>query len=252
MRPGLAHMETSSGPSPQVDPATRASVCVVTHNGEAYLHEQLASVAAQLTDQDEVVILDNASSDGTRSIIARFQRDHRRTVVELLDRNLGIVRGLERAIRRASGRYVFFCDQDDVWKPGRLEAQIAGLQDADLSVCNAALVDQQLSPLGKTIFDVRRPRLGWSNLRKNAFVGCSMAMTRSALLPLLPFPEHIPMHDWYIAQESYKRGYRLHVAEEILFLYRRHGGNASATGSPSARPLARRLLDRLRLLRHTF
>jgi glycosyltransferase involved in cell wall biosynthesis len=222
-------------------------VCLVTFDGEVFLREQLESVLAQLTADDELVLVDNASRDGTRAVVEDLQRRHPGLHTLFLEENVGIVRGFERCVALATGRFVFLCDQDDVWLPGRLERQIGALADADVSVVNAALVDASLRPLHRTTFEIRTPRLGWGNLVRNGFVGCTMAFRSEALDRLLPIPDSAPMHDWYLAQVAHREGLRLHRDPEVLHLYRRHGRAASHTGGRSTRPLLVRLLDRIRL-----
>jgi len=220
---------------------------MVTFNGGAYLRQQMESVIQQLGQDDELVIVDNCSTDDTIEIIADFCEKRNTIRTFSLGRNLGVVRGFELCALLAEGNYIFFSDQDDVWLPDRLEKQLSSLQNADLSICNAILVNSDLQSLGSTAFEHRFPRLGWSNLYKNAFIGCTMAITREGMDRLLPFPSGIPMHDWYIAQAAFKFGFKLVVIPEALLLYRRHGGTASSTGKKSNRPLIQMIRDRLRL-----
>ena len=91
----------------------KISVCMATHNGERYLHEQLASILSQLGEGDEVIISDDSSADGTVDIIRGFgdQRIH------LLTGNtfFNPMHNLENALKHASGDIIALSDQDDVW-----------------------------------------------------------------------------------------------------------------------------------------
>ena len=229
----------------------RASICLLTFNAGVYLRPQLESIINQLKDDDEIIIVDNNSSDNTRLVIESFTVDEPRIKLFCLNKNLGVLKGFELCISLSKGLFVFLCDQDDVWLPTRLEKQISSLECADLSICNASLVDENLVPFGYSTFDLRFPVLGWKNLYKNAFIGCNLAMTRFTVYHILPFPENIPMHDWYIAQIAYKLNLRIAILPEILHLYRRHSATASQTGFSSKQPFLKQLTDRAKLIRFT-
>jgi glycosyltransferase involved in cell wall biosynthesis len=231
---------------------TRASVCILTFNSGSYIAPQLQSIIHQLNEDDEIIVVDNNSSDKTRSIIEALKYKDSRIKTCYLNANLGITKGFEISLSLALGKFIFLCDQDDVWLPTRLEKQIATLAYSDLSICNASFTDENLNLLGCNTFSLRFPKLGWSNLYKNAFIGCTMAMTREALDYMLPFPDGISMHDWYIAQVAYQVNLRVATLPEVLHLYRRHGGAASKTGFTSARPIFIKIMDRIKLLKYTI
>jgi glycosyltransferase involved in cell wall biosynthesis len=239
-------------PSFECKKKIRASICVLTFNAEKYLNEQLESIIMQLNPEDEIIILDNNSSDATCLIIEEYAKKWPNIRAVFLNKNLGVIKGFEFCISLALGGYIFLCDQDDVWLPMRLERQLLSLENSDLSVCNASFVDKNLMPLGYTSFELRYPVPGLGNLYKNAFIGCTLAMTSEFARLALPFPSDIPMHDWYIAQFAYKGGYRVKLVSEVLHLYRRHQNTASRTGSRTDQSLYKRISDRLKLIWHTI
>jgi glycosyltransferase involved in cell wall biosynthesis len=105
------------------------SVALAAYNGARYLQEQLDSLAAQRRLPDELVVVDDASSDGTVGILERFRatapfevKVHRNTA------NLGYSANFEVAISRCTGDIIFMSDQDDVWFPEKIEA-VAGCFD---------------------------------------------------------------------------------------------------------------------------
>ena len=111
-------------PAAPVD--ARVSVALCTYNGEAFLGEQLASVARQTVLPGEIVISDDGSTDG----YVGHRRAVRRDVAGpgALPANptaLGVTRNFERAIRATVGDLVVLSDQDDVWRPDRLERALA-------------------------------------------------------------------------------------------------------------------------------
>jgi glycosyltransferase involved in cell wall biosynthesis len=103
------------------------SVVIAVWNGEATIAEALASVLAQTLAPSEVIVVDDGSDDGTRTVVERVAQASLAVPVHLLrlDRNGGQAAALNHGIARAAGAYVAFLDADDVWMPDKLAAQVA-------------------------------------------------------------------------------------------------------------------------------
>ena len=116
----------------------RVSVCMATYNGATYVGEQLRSILDELDDQDEVIVVDDASSDATVDVINAL--DDPRVRVHLQPRNRGYVRTFERAMGLATGDVVMLADQDDVWVAGRRKMLLDGLQHGHVVASNLVLL----------------------------------------------------------------------------------------------------------------
>ncbi|MFY9676312.1 MAG: glycosyltransferase, partial [Terriglobales bacterium] len=90
---------------------------MATYNGERFVVEQLASILPQLGPEDEVVVIDDKSSDSTRELVAGFG-DARIRLIDHRERQ-GVVSSFDHAVRSASGDILFLCDQDDIWAPDK-------------------------------------------------------------------------------------------------------------------------------------
>jgi glycosyltransferase involved in cell wall biosynthesis len=104
------------------------SVCVVlaVFNGMRFLPEQFDSVLGQLRSSDEVLVVDDASNDGSAQWIAT--RSDPRVTLHRNPHNLGAIRSFERGLALTRHDIVFLCDQDDVWLPGKRDAVVAAFQ----------------------------------------------------------------------------------------------------------------------------
>ena len=122
--PAPAH----SAPSPQ-DHVPRVSVILPAYNRETLVSRAIDSVLAQTYDDLELIIIDDASQDGTRKILEGY-RDHPKVRLILSDINRGGSGARNLGIEAARGELIAFQDSDDVWLPGKLAAQVAAL-DAD-------------------------------------------------------------------------------------------------------------------------
>jgi glycosyltransferase involved in cell wall biosynthesis len=100
------------------------SAVVRVYNGEAYIAETVAALLAQTRPADEVVIVDDGSTDGTPDVLAGFG-DAIRVVRQP---NSGLAAAFNRCFAEARGDYVAVCDADDIWVPERLERQCAVLE----------------------------------------------------------------------------------------------------------------------------
>ena len=222
------------------------SVCIATYNGEKYIKEQLTSVLSQLSNEDEVIISDDSSTDKTLEIIESFH-----------DARIKIFAGntfhspafnFENALKKANGDYIFLCDQDDVWLPDKVKVFIEKLHFYDLVVSDCYVVDKKMNIILDSFYSVLSPSNGLlKNLMRNHYLGCCMAFKNKVLRKALPFPKHIAMHDIWLGlcAEAF---YNSVFIPNKLMKYRRHGGNVSPTGEKSSFSIVYRVYYRLYFL----
>jgi len=202
------------------------SVCMTTFNGEKFLKRQLDTILQQLGKEDELIISDDSSTDQTIEIIQSYH-DSR---IRLLENGHfhSPVFNMENALKKAQGDYIFLADQDDVWLPGRVVKAVDKLQQYDLVVCDAYIVDETEKVLNDSYFAWKGSGNGfWRNLKKNSFLGCCMAFNRKILSAALPFPKNIVMHDIWIGLLAEQFG-KILFLQDRLILYRRHSDNFTA------------------------
>lgn len=206
----------------------RVSVCMATYNGSRFVHRQVESILEQLSQDDELIVADDGSTDETLGIIRQFA-DSRIRILE--PKRLGsAIRTFERALVPAQGHYIFLADQDDEWLPGKLTHMLAQLQEADLVLSDCRVVDLQGLVIHPSFFAHRQSAPGlFRNLWKNPYMGCCMAFRSSLLEKALPFPAHIHMHDWWIGLVAERYG-NVAFLNQTLLKYVRHGENVSPTG----------------------
>lgn len=225
------------------------SVCIATYNGARYIGEQLASILKQLSAEDEVVVSDDGSTDGTIDIV-RSLNDRRIRIVDGPRRHSPTL-NFEWALRNAKGEYIFLADQDDVWLEGKVTRCVEELQMCDCVVSDARVTDSLLNTTSESLFQlmhVKRGRL--SNLLwRNGYTGCCMAFKREVLSKALPFPTDIPMHDIWIGNVAAFCG-SLHFINDRLLLFRRHDAAASCNGKRSNYSLWQKLSFRWHTLKN--
>ena len=116
------------------------SVCLATYNGAATLHQQLSSILAQLGPDDEVIVSDDGSTDGTLNVVRAFNSP----IVRIVQgpRTGSPIQNFEHALQQARGEYVFLSDQDDLWLEGKVQRMVAVLEagaDCVVSDCHVTV-----------------------------------------------------------------------------------------------------------------
>lgn len=231
---------------------TRVSVCIATYNGRCFLKDQLNSILSEICANDEVVVVDDCSSDDTVDYIKSF--NDQRIRIFKNTKNVGVNGTFELALKLCRGEFIFLADQDDVWLPGRVDRMLAALRtcSCDLVTTNFMVfgevsAQKKIHPLldldsGKNIVNIYRILTGTAN-----YYGCAMAFRRNLIRRLLPFPCAIESHDLWIAMVANVGGSNIH--QEIPSLARRiHGNNLSVV----SRPLLQKLCSRLIFVFHLF
>ena len=208
------------------------SVCVATYNGEKFIKEQIESILCQLSSDDEIIVSDDGSTDGT-IVIINCIGDKRIRIIEG-PRKHSPTFNFENALKEAKGDYIFLADQDDVWKTNKVEVCMKWLQKYDCVVSDAQVTDSNLNPLYPSLYAIMQVRQGhiYNTVWKNGYTGCCMAFRRNILEASLPFPKDIPMHDIWIGNvAAYK--YNVKFIPDKLILFRRHKETISCNGKGS-------------------
>jgi glycosyltransferase involved in cell wall biosynthesis len=210
---------------------TRPSVCVLlsTYNGEAFLEPQLESLRAQTGVEVGLHVRDDGSTDDTLAVLARYAGTWPGLDRLQTGANLGPARSFLELLRSApDADYYAFCDQDDVWLPGKLARAVEALSDdrgPALYCSNVTCVADDLSVLGvpRENGDTRLQHL----LFENIAYGCTTVMNRAAraLIVERPPEQGVVMHDWWCALVVAALG-RIHYDPQPQILYRQHGGNS--------------------------
>ena len=234
---------------------TTASIALATYNGEKFLPRQLETLATQTRLPDELVVCDDGSTDGTLEILRQFAETAPFPVRIFQNlKNLGPGRNFRKAFSMCSGDVTFFCDQDDVWFPEKLEKALAVL-DAEPEVGLVLLcdirVDANENPLRLRHRDRRfasavRRRNDFQSLYRSHQFGWALhnMACRTAWFETL-FPEDAPQAADFIDSWIFRVMGALsnvRVVLEPTMAFRRHGGNFTTHSGHEKNPA--KLLER--------
>lgn len=224
----------------------RISVAMCTFQGERYLEDQLASIAAQTRLPEELIVSDDRSSDGTVAIVERFATHAPFPVrISVVDAHLGVVRNYERAIKTCQGNIIVLSDQDDIWLPHKLdtlERIFNGPDEPLLAFSDAYHIRPDGTRTGDRLWSIagfspaqqqRMREDPFGQLMGRSIVsGCTLSFRASGLGLLMPFPGERTdsdlrlIHDRWISMVLASVGpvaviddplieYRIHDAQQI-------------------------------------
>lgn len=201
-----------------------------TYNGETYLREQLDSIYGQTLVPDEVIVVDDCSTDGTVEILKEYSIKYGLKFY-INDTNLGYNKNFAKGISLANGDYICLSDQDDVWKPDKVEKTFNKLVEIENGkpACvssNASPTDKDLNIIAESLCPTTDSTYEQS-LYWYAFQGCTLMFNQRLKDLLFPFPDSFNF-DIYIGIYSIFAGNRYHIGEPLM-LYRQHGKNAIGT-----------------------
>ncbi|MHB8872552.1 MAG: glycosyltransferase family 2 protein [Myxococcaceae bacterium] len=218
--------------------APSVTVVMASFNHGQFVEEAVASVLAQTHQDLELIIVDDGSTDDSRTILRRFS-DRRITLV--LQENQGPSVALNTGISQARGSSIALMSSDDVCLPHRLQTQLAHLQSARLDAVFSLpqLIDENGRELddddypaffGKSI--ASRGQLFRMFFHQGNFLCAPSALIRAeALRAAGPFrPASIQLQDYDMWVRMVKRG-SLGLSGDRLVRYRVRGGGENLSGA---------------------
>ena len=204
------------------------SVVIPAYNAERWIGETLDSVLGQSDPADEVIVVDDGSTDGTLEVARRYEP----AVRIVTQRNAGCGYAFNTAIGAATSDYVALCPADDVWIPQKLEWQRATLREhPEIDVSFGAAIN-----FGDIDTPFPRPaRAGLQEVPgflREMFVGNvipdpTVVMRRDLHRRLGGFVQAVG-EDYEFHFRALRGGATFHFDERVLVRLRQHGGNLSA------------------------
>ena len=191
------------------------SVIIPVHNRRELIGRAIRSVLAQEDAEYEVIVVDDASTDGTpETVHAQFGAAVNLVVMK---RNGGVSSARNRGLEYARGEWIALLDSDDEWLPGKLARQTAALAGSGLLVCHT---DEIWIRNGVRVNPHRHHRKYGGDIFLRALPLCvmspsSIAIHRQVFAAVGPFDEKLP------ACEDYELWLRIACRYEVEYLAER-------------------------------
>jgi glycosyltransferase involved in cell wall biosynthesis len=200
------------------------SVVIPTFNYGRYLRRAIASVLAQTRLPDEVIVVDDGSTDETADVVRGFEG-----VRYIYQANQGVSCARNRGISEARGEWIAFLDGDDWWLPEKLMLQLeaaAACPDAALVYTGSCTVTPQG---GRSVNHPIPPSRIWQRLRyRNCISGGSSAMVkREVLMRERGFDERLTACEDWDLWVRLARKYQFAVVPQVVTMIFDSGNSMS-------------------------
>ncbi|HEY9135482.1 MAG TPA: glycosyltransferase [Pseudomonadales bacterium] len=210
------------------------SVAVITYNQKIFLKECIDSILIQDYQNLEVVISDDASTDGTKEMLREYeQRYSGKFILKFAENNQGITANSNVANSACTGKYIAWMGGDDLMLPGKISKQVKFMEEnPGCTICYHDL-DVFDSDTNKTLYlfsKKNKPREGdvRVSIKHGVFNGACSSMVRRNQTPTEGYNRLLPVaSDWLYWVESLANGGSINYINEVLGRYRRHSDNVT-------------------------
>lgn len=215
----------------------RISIVMPVYNAEAYLEAAVQSVLGQTYEDWELLLTDDHSTDKSAAIAEELAgRDSRIRVLSQKEGIKGAANARNLGILQAQGRYLCFLDADDVWRPDKLEKELAFMKrkDAAFVFSGYEFGDENAVGTGKI---VRVPeRLNYREALSRTVIFTSTVLFDREKLPdgLLKMPD-VPSEDTAMWWQILRAGNTAFGLNENLVIYRRPKKSLSSNKAAAIR-----------------
>jgi glycosyltransferase involved in cell wall biosynthesis len=195
------------------------SIITPSYKSEKFISQTIESVLAQTYQNWEMVIVDDVSPDNSNEVIKQYVKNDNRIKLIKLEKNSGPAVARNRAIEEAQGRYIAFLDADDLWKPNKLEKQLAFMDANELALSYSSyeLIDEEGGSLG--LFTTKE-KVTYEDLLKTCSIGCLTAIYDTKPIGKVYMPNIIKRQDYGLWLKILKKTNHAKGILEPLATYR--------------------------------
>lgn len=221
----------------------RISVVLPLYNGRKYITEQLDSLKIQTLAPDEVLMIDDDSSDDTVKIVTEYIDEHDMKGWSIIrnGQNMGWKKTFWRGLTQACGDVIFLCDQDDIWHKDKIDHMMRLMDKYEainvLKCANPSFSGISDEYKALALQDIpfeegklRKDTLYRHSFNSRAYTGCTMCVRKNFIDETAPFWNDEFCYDSYL--------YRMSVLKDSMYIYdvpmvyqRVHEDNATKRGA---------------------
>lgn len=208
----------------------KVSVLCLSYNQKDYIKQCLDSILMQRTDFDiEILINDDASTDGTKEIICVYQKKYPKIIKPIFHSENQYSKGercfiIRYLLPKVKSEYISICEGDDFWiDPYKLQKQVNFLEKHnEYSICfHPVKVFYENNDYPDYIFPQKRTGFTLSGLLKSNYIQTNSVMYRRQTYKGMKFD--VSPADWYLHLYHAQFG-KIGFINEVMSAYRRHSG----------------------------
>ncbi|MDT3778182.1 glycosyltransferase family 2 protein [Nitrospira sp. MA-1] len=213
----------------------KVSIITPVFNGSEFLEATIDSVISQTYGEWEMLLVDDVSTDNSWDVIQSFVEKDARIKGWRLPSNSGAAKARNFAIKQATGRFIAFLDDDDLWLPEKLQKQV------EFSLANSAVIThtnyEYMDASGKRLGKVIRAHkdVTYQEMLTCNYIGCLTAMYDTDKIgSKIYMPDISKRQDYALWLNILRRGHHAYGLNEMLALYRTGGNSLSKNKLSSA------------------
>ena len=225
----------------------KISAVIPTYNNAEYIEDAINSILAQSHPVDEIIVVDDGSSDGTEALI-KIIKQKTDALIYIKQRNQGPSSARNRGIEAANGDWIAFLDADDLWIPDKIALQIAALENApelkliaaDMcevdqageTIVESVLAKHQLFAKFQTLAGGAVPNAMAALLSKNFIPTGTVLVERTCLTAAGGFNTDIRFGEDLELWAKIAADQPITCLPRVMMYRRQHGNNATQSTAP--------------------
>lgn len=196
------------------------SIVMPAYDAAEYICDSIASVLQQTYPHWELLVIDDASHDSTHEAVEECRNGDERIKIHKLPTNQGAGFARNIGIKASRGELICFLDADDIWKPEKLEKQIAFMSQEKVDVCYASyeLMNENGESIRRKIKAL--PELSFQKLLKANYVGNLTGIYNAGKIGKIYCPLIRKRQDWGLWLLAVKKAGGAKGIQEPLAKYR--------------------------------
>ncbi len=204
------------------------SIVTPTYNSENFISETIHSILNQSYTNFELILIDDCSIDSTVEIVRTFSEKDSRVKLIQLESNSGAAVARNIGLENSKGRFIAFCDCDDIWFQNKLEYQIRFMLDKaiPISFTSYQLINENGESMNKVINAI--DKITYLEYLKNTIIGMSTSMIDTSLVKEFRFENIRTRQDTMLWITLLKRGHVAYGIKEVLVKYTVRSNSISA------------------------
>jgi teichuronic acid biosynthesis glycosyltransferase TuaG len=204
----------------------KVSIITPTYNSAGFLEETLRSIMAQTYQDWELLVTDDYSADGTVQLLEKYAAQDSRIRYFVLPQNSGADVARNNSIHHATGRFIAFCDSDDLWRNDKLEKQVGFMLENGYAFTFSPYVVLDEAGHETAVFPAR-PKVSYNDLLRTCDIGCLTVVYDTETLGKQLMPHIRKSHDYALWLQILKLTDFGYSYPEPLGYYRMRSGSVS-------------------------
>lgn len=208
----------------------KVSIITPSWNSERYIADTIKSVQNQTYKNWEMIIVDDSSTDNTVGIVEEMAKKDTRIKIFRQSTNGGAAKARNKSLEEATGHFIAYLDADDIWKPDKLEKQVAFMKSKSVgfSCASYEVIDDFGNQLNKQVHML--PEVDYVGFLTNNLLQTVGIMVDTEIVDkkYLVMPDIRRRQDAATWLQILKAGYKCYGIDEILAEYRRAEGSLSS------------------------